>query len=136
MQASTIFHPALQTKISSIIALVLLANARAGLSQTNFVRITDSAPLNAITNGAGVGWADYDNDGYLDLFVANFEGNNYLFHNQRNGTFSPVTTGEIVNEGANESYPVAWGDYNNDGFPDLVVGNGFSSGNTNFLYLN
>jgi hypothetical protein len=92
--------------------------------------------LNAITSGAGVGWADYDMDGYLDLFVANFDGNNYLFHNQRDGTFLAITAGAIVNEGASESYGTAWGDYNNDGFPDLVVANGFESGKANFLYLN
>ena len=57
-----------------------------------------------------------------------FPGDNRLYHNQRNGTFKAITTGAIVNEGANESYSVAWGDFDNDGFPDLFVGNGYGSG--------
>src|SRR5437899_574768 len=60
----------------------------------------------------------------------------YLYHNERNGSFKAATDGDIVNEGASESYGVAWGDFDNDGFPDLFVSNGYDTGKTNFLYRN
>jgi hypothetical protein len=78
-------------------------------------------------------WGDYDNDGWLDLFVTNRGGqNNYLYHNNRDGTFTKILDSVVVNDGA-FSYSSAWGDYDNDGFLDLFVGNG---GELNLLYHN
>jgi len=129
--------PGMKLKTHLLSAVGWLGVAASAFAQTNFTRVMDSAPINAMTNGCGgVAWADYDNDGYLDLFVADLGMNNHLLHNQRDGTFAPVTKGDIVNEGPAECYGVAWGDYNNDGYPDLFVANGYNSGKTNFLYLN
>jgi hypothetical protein len=80
-------------------------------------------------------WADYDRDGWLDLFVVN---DNYkddmLFHNNGNGTFSKITTGAIVNNGGS-GYACSWADFNNDGWPDLyVVNHIFNS--PDYLYIN
>src|SRR5262245_29775553 len=97
------------------ILLMLIIGFLESNAQTNFTRV-DSAAIRGISVGCGVAWVDYDNDGYIDLFVPNFEGNNYLLHNQHDGTFMAVADGPEVNEGANESYGLAWGDYNNDGF--------------------
>jgi hypothetical protein len=83
-------------------------------------------------NSSGCAWGDYDNDGYLDLFVANRNENNFLYHNNQNNTFTKITTGKIVTDGGN-SYGVAWGDYDNDGFLDLFVAN---ANQKNFLYHN
>ncbi len=78
-------------------------------------------------------WADYDNDGWQDLFIPNAEGNNNsLYHNDQ-GTFTKITTGSIVNDGGN-SVAACWGDYNNDGWLDLFVAN--ASNENNFLYRN
>ncbi|MCC9169014.1 FG-GAP-like repeat-containing protein [Pontibacter harenae] len=88
----------------------------------------------------GSAWADYDNDGFLDLFVANVQGRNMLYHNNGNGTFTKITQGEIVNEtdeyayNGPSSFGCAWADYNNDGFLDLAVAK--RSGTRNSFYKN
>ena len=85
-----------------------------------FNKITNGPVVTDIGNGHGCGWADYDNDGFLDLFVANRLGSNFLYHNNGDGTFTRVTTGVVPADVADAS-SAAWGDYDNDGFPDLFV---------------
>ena len=85
-------------------------------------------------------WGDVDNDGDLDLFVSNaaYFGvqNNQLFINNGNGTFSEITTDNLVIDGGC-SYGSNFGDYDNDGDLDLVVSNGYCNGSIlNFLYKN
>lgn len=70
-------------------------------------------------------WADYDRDGYMDFYVTGWRSqggstsapSSYLYRNNGNGTFSEVAT-SIVPLGASIA---AWGDFNKDGYPDLVV---------------
>ena len=82
----------------------------------------------------GATWADYDNDGLIDLFVPNGRNeNNSLYHNEGNGQFTKISTGDIVNDGGN-SVGSAWGDFDNDGDMDLYVTN--ASNQNNFLYVN
>jgi len=86
-----------------------------------------STSLPESSAGGGVLWSDYDNDGYVDLTVVNAvaNGRNFLYHNNRNGTFTRITTNAIATDvwlsGATSG---AWGDFDNDGLPDLfIVGN-------------
>jgi len=82
------------------------------------------------TTGCGVAFYDYDNDGWLDIFLVNgtrLEGfpagqepTNHLFKNNRDGTFTDVTTkAGLVHSGWGQG--VCIGDYDNDGFEDLFV---------------
>ncbi len=101
---------------------------------TGFTRITGGTITSGIRASAGCAWADYDHDGDLDLFVANMSNqNNQLYRNEGDGTFTSITSGSIVSDGGN-SIGCSWGDYNNDGYPDLFVAN-FNNQN-NFLYEN
>jgi len=90
----------------------------------------------------GASWADFDNDGFLDLFVSGGGNVNGLYHNNGDSTFVQISTGSIVTDrrqGSADSYWGLWFDYNNDGFLDLFVVNGDDPGliNTrNFLYRN
>src|SRR5207249_2247176 len=82
------------------------------------------------TTGCGVAFYDYDNDGWLDIFLVNGwrledfpagqEPTNHLFKNNRDGTFTDVTAkAGLVHSGWGQG--VCIGDYDNDGFDDLFV---------------
>ena len=77
-------------------------------------------------------WADFDNDGWIDLFVGHEEGPSSLFRNMGNGTFVDVAKAAGVARTA-FTKGAAWGDYDNDGYPDLYVSN---YAGENFLYHN
>ena len=78
--------------------------------------------------GRGVAWADYNNDGLLDLYVSNYRLHpNFLWKNTGNGTFVNVahTTGCEGDERPGvfgHTIGSAWGDFNNDGYLDLICG--------------
>ena len=82
------------------------------------------------TTGSGVAFFDYDHDGWLDIFLVNSSrlesppsgeaGQNKLFHNNRDGTFTDVTQkAGLAHSGWGQG--VCVGDYNNDGYDDLFV---------------
>jgi hypothetical protein len=73
------------------------------------------------TTGSGVAFIDYDNDGYLDIFVLSGDGGtNRMYHNDHNGHFTDVTASlGLTSSGWAEG--VCAGDYDNDGFTDLFV---------------
>jgi hypothetical protein len=97
--------------------------------------LVSSGPISTETaSSTGPAWCDYDKDGWLDLFISHGQNqNNALYNNNGNGTFTRITSGAIVNDGG-DSRACAWGDYNNDGWPDLYVVN--YGVQNNFLYHN
>jgi ASPIC and UnbV/FG-GAP-like repeat len=116
----------------------LYHNNHGVFSATDEVAASVGVYTGAITY-AGV-WGDYDNDGYLDLFVTVAGGagdplgtnnKNLLFHNNGpdlngNYSFTNVAAGEPLElgDGVSLHHGAAWADYNNDGFLDLVVKDG------------
>ena len=83
---------------------------------------TDVAAKAGVTNdrwGFGVAIADYDNDGWPDIFVTNW-GKNRLYHNNHDGTFTDVAEKAGVTLG-NWSAGATWGDYDGDGRLDLFI---------------
>lgn len=89
-----------------------------------FEDVTEKAGLMGtdLDFGFGVAAADYDNDGFTDLFICN-AGRNALYHNNRNGTFSDVSAGSGLDTKPADLLSVcaAFFDYDGDGLLDLVV---------------
>ena len=88
--------------------------------------------------GLGVVAGDYDNDGDSDIYVANDTGPNYLYENRGDGTFTDVAwmKGAAYSEGGEPQgcMGIAFGDYDNDAYPDILVTNFWEE--TNTLYHN
>ena len=129
-------------RISGAAMFFLLLCGNLIFAQDPFVALD---PFNAEEkNSNGVGWADYDGDGYLDIYVTNgsdFSGQNNLLYrnNSGNDTFQKITTGEIVTD-QDVSGSCSWGDFDNDGDPDMYVTalqkNFFGQGKNNSLQEN
>jgi len=84
-----------------------------------FSDVTDKAGVANERWGFGVAVADYDNDGWPDIYVANY-GKNRLYHNNHDGTFTDVAEKAGVALGGWSTGPT-WGDYDHDGLLDLFV---------------
>ncbi|HEX2854369.1 MAG TPA: VCBS repeat-containing protein [Opitutaceae bacterium] len=97
----------------------------------------------AISDASGMAaFCDYDRDGWLDVYlqtnlldaVAHPNGRrDFLFHNNRDGTFANVTERAGI-RGETQGHSATWWDYDNDGWPDLYVANDFSA--PDVLYRN
>ena len=109
------------------------ATNASGLSTWQHVMGTKQKKYILETDGSGVGLIDYDNDGWLDIYLVN--GSTYdalsgkatpphaaLFHNNHDGTFTDVAAkAGVTND--RWGFGVAIADYDNDGWPDIFVGN-------------
>ena len=92
-----------------------------------FSDVTEKAGVAGIGYSMGVAAGDYDNDGFVDLYVTGVN-RNQLLHNNGDGTFTDVTDkagvpGTIPGKGKAWSVTAGWIDYNNDGLLDLFVVN-------------
>ena len=95
---------------------VLYRNNRDG----TFTDVTDQAGVGSRGLGMAAGWADYDNDGWLDLVVTRY-GENILYHNNGDGTFTDRTRQAGLGGRRGFWTALAWGDYDRDGLLDLYV---------------
>ena len=85
-----------------------------------FEDISHAAGIDRIAFTKGVVAADYDNDGYVDFFVSNLNGDNFLYHNNHDKTFTEVAAQAGVQKPW-QSFAAWFFDYDNDGWPDLFV---------------
>jgi len=85
----------------------------------SFTDVTDAAGVGHRDFGMGVAAGDFDNDGFVDLYVTNY-GPNVLYHNNGNGTFTDVTVRAGV-QSSDWSTSAAFIDYDRDGLLDLAV---------------
>jgi hypothetical protein len=86
-----------------------------------FSEVTEKAGLAIPMFSMGCSVGDFDNDGWMDLYITNL-GGNYLFHNE-NGVFKNVTEKSKTKGYGNWSSSSMWVDYDNDGFLDLLCVN-------------
>ena len=101
-----------------------------------FTSITDNALVNDGGSTMSSSWGDIDNDGDLDVFLANDQGNDALFRNDGDNVFTKLSIDIVCNNGGN-SFGSNFADIDNDGDIDLFVTNAFWGGPwNNFLYLN
>jgi hypothetical protein len=96
-----------------------LTVSKDGRRTLHFTDVTEKAGVGLRTYGMGAATGDYDNDGFLDLFVTGF-GAATLFHNNGDGTFTDVTAKAGLTDTL-WSTSAAWIDYDRDGHLDLFV---------------
>ena len=90
-----------------------------------FTEVSQKLGLAKPGKGLGIALADYDRDGHVDLFVANDSMAEFLYHNKGDGTFEEVgLSSQVAVDIDGRTYAgmgVDFADYNNDGWPDVVV---------------
>jgi enediyne biosynthesis protein E4 len=90
-----------------------------------FTEVGQKIGLGRLGKGLGIAIADYDRDGHIDFFVANDSMVEFLYHNKGDGTFEEVALpSEVAVDVDGRTYAgmgVDFADYNNDGWPDIIV---------------
>ena len=129
---SGICPPALFSTERSLLSTIAFEEITQSISGINWTHVSGRSPMAHLpeTVGAGCGFLDYDNDGWMDIYLVNsgpcdfYEPpsplRNALYHNNRDGSFTDVTQRAGV-PGNAYGMGVAIGDYDGDGFPDLYV---------------
>jgi hypothetical protein len=86
-----------------------------------FTDVTAEAGLLTPLNSIAAAWADYDNDGFLDLFICCESQPNRLYRNRGDGTFEDVAVRAGVAGNKSICKGATWVDFDNDGYPDLFI---------------
>lgn len=129
LMAAMMLPVARQQALAQVMTVSPLAVGRVDDPTTLFVRANEAAGLDITRRGrlsdmvVGQAWGDYNNDGWLDLYITDTRGPNTLYENRGDGTFAvsawqgQVALGEAFSGGA------TFADYDNDGWQDLYVVN-------------
>jgi tetratricopeptide (TPR) repeat protein len=91
-----------------------------------FEDISRAAGVDRVAFTKGVSAGDYDNDGFVDFYVSNFNGNNFLYRNDHDNTFTEQGRAAGV-PGPGHGFATWFFDYDNDGWPDLFATSYFTS---------
>ncbi|HVS66791.1 MAG TPA: CRTAC1 family protein [Thermoanaerobaculia bacterium] len=118
--ADAVFPPRQPLPLSDRLYRNDLVVSPSGERRLRFTDVTEEAGLRAYGYGFGVATGDYDNDGWVDLYVTNL-GPNQMWRNQGDGTFRDVTA-ETGTDDSRWSVPAVFFDYDRDGWLDLYVG--------------
>ena len=93
---------------------------------TRFEDISHAAGVDRLSFAKAVAAGDYDNDGFQDLYVSNYDGNNILYRNNHDNTFTDVTRKAGV-IGSGRGFGAWFFDYDNDGWMDVFATSYFMS---------
>ena len=93
-----------------------------GTRTLRFTDVTEQSGIHTRGYGMGVAAGDFDNDGYVDLYVTGF-GGNQLFRNNGDGTFTDVSSSSGTGDAGSWGVSAAFLDFDRDGWLDLFVGN-------------
>lgn len=97
---------------------IMYSNQRQGV----FKDITEASGLKSEGGSSALTVGDYNNDGYLDIFIGSDNGNSKLYRNLRNGKYEEVNTSEMFPGLRNvKVYDAKFFDFDNDGFLDLLI---------------
>jgi hypothetical protein len=103
-----------------------------GNLQLEDITFSSGLPIELGIRNYGAGFGDYNNDGYLDLYICKYYNNmivsgeefeNKLYRNNGNKTFTDITNEANANVGINASFMATWFDYDEDGWQDIFVVN-------------
>jgi hypothetical protein len=126
---------------------VFAVNANTGVGylwhnngDNTFTDMFSSSGIPVVPYESGASFADMDNDGKPDLLILMFNAQNVVLHNNGDGTFSDVSaTAGITSPVVQNNISATWGDYDNDGFPDLYIAvhaDCFAANQNDHLYHN
>jgi len=107
-----------------------------GNGDTTFTKITTGSIVTDMFNSNSSGWTDINRDGWVDLFVVNFQQNDILYLKMptQNFIFFRIDTAAFLLDGTNFSIDGQWADFNNDRYPDFFIGNAGTQ--NDFIYRN
>ncbi|MDB4444160.1 CRTAC1 family protein [bacterium] len=114
------------------LVVIVLSFATLGFAEIPFTDVASISGVNKGGRGAGAAFGDFDNDGYLDIYVVNNAQSNALYHNDKTGIFTDVTDIAGLNH-PGTGVAAAIADYDNDGDLDIYLVNRLEP---NILYRN